>query len=215
MRDAAQQVSEDLGYCVNFTTYQDGSNQPFISIQPTGTGTQIDICTTFYGYAKKGGTQGQVMVMFGGAPGGCLDNKRDAMRLWSNSLGLLNEYLRSDRDPIMTFASNRNSLVATNLQKYDLFNDVKKLNATTAMLIPPNGVYQSIFDLNSITMITGDRFAASSSQPVFTITGGNSVGQNARLSENDCRALKILYGCSEPGYGPTPFCSSRNITLII
>ena len=45
--------------------------------------------------AKNG--RGQSLIMFSGA-GGCMDNKRDIMKVLANVLGLRNEFLRPDRD---------------------------------------------------------------------------------------------------------------------
>ncbi|XP_055349126.1 uncharacterized protein LOC129596002 [Paramacrobiotus metropolitanus] len=208
LQNAMNQISLDLGYCVNFTIYNQNVNagQPNLVLQNryTGSTTTANICTTFPGYTAAGGVNGQVAIMFGSQTGptigGCLDNQRDAMRILVNAMGLRSEFLRDDRAAYMTFPTlvDRNSLVSTTLQQYNIFADTNRYNTSVAITRTP-------FDYNSITMITGSRYAGTST-PVFTIPSGTQVGQLARLSLQDCNTLKIMYGCPPSGYGPTPQC---------
>ena len=54
-------------------------------------------CSTAPGRDTSRRGRGQSMVMFAG-PGGCMDNKRDIMKVLANCLGLRNEFSRPDRD---------------------------------------------------------------------------------------------------------------------
>lgn len=169
------------------------------------------MCWTYPGYTAAGGINGQVMIVFGSTSGntvgGCLDNQRDAMRILANSLGLRNEYMRADRDAYMTFPStiDRNSLVAPILQKYNIFAATNQYNSSVA-------TPYTAFDYNSITMVSGTRFAGTST-PVFTTPSGTTVGQLSRLSLGDCNSLKLMYGCPPSGYGPTPSCIDREYSF--
>lgn len=205
------QINSDLGYCVNLTLHNPSlhANMAHLVIQNkfANPATTSDICWTYPGFAPAAGINGQVVIMFGSASGntagGCLDNKRDAMRVLSNAMGLREEYRRSDRDATMTFPTSRdrNSLVAPILQKYNIFSPSSQFNATVASNFGQ-------FDTNSITMVTGTRFAGTS-QPVFSLAPGRQVGLLARLSEGDCNTLKLLYQCDARGTGPTPTCIDR------
>ncbi|OQV18399.1 hypothetical protein BV898_07602 [Hypsibius exemplaris] len=201
---AFDEISFDTGGCVNFTALRPDStpNQPHLVIQNALPSPDVsDICLTFPGYNARQGIRGQAAIMFsqastprpgaGPAAGACLDNLRDAVALLLNAIGIRNEYQRSDRDGFMIFPTdvNRNLLVDPSLQRYDLFGEGRKYNASQAVNSNP------VFDKDSVTMVTGTRYAGSSVRSVFTTVNNDQVGRQFRLSFGDCQTVRALYNC--------------------
>jgi Astacin (Peptidase family M12A) len=123
-----------------------------------------------------------------GMPGACLDDQRDTMRLLMNLLSVRSEHNRNDRNTYLTLqSSNPNSLVVSPLDKYNLFA-IYNSSVTIA----------STFDYQSITLVSGEKFAASLNTPVFVPVGSNTVGALARLSRTDCLVINMLYRCNAP-----------------
>lgn len=118
-------------------------------------------------------------------PGACLDSLRETMRLLVNLLGIRSEHNRNDRNSFLTFTSgDPNAQVMESLQRYSLF--LLYNSSTTAIA--------STFDYQSVTLVTGDKFAASSNAPVFV--ANTAIGQLARLSRTDCLLTNMLYRCN-------------------
>ena len=106
-------------------------------------------------------------------------------RLLMNLLSVRSEHNRPDRNNYLTFQSgNPNVQVVAPLDKYNLFN---AYNGSVTVA--------STFDYQSITLVSGEKFAASLDTPVFVPVGSNSVGKLARLSRTDCLVLNLLYQC--------------------
>ena len=201
-------ISQDLKYCINFTAIVPANavpTVPFIYFVPAQPPSVTPLCASSHGLLVRAGTQGQTAIVFGSsaftssgqsgnAKGACLDNPsspRDAMRVLVNALGLRNEFMRSDRDTFITFQTNFNSLVVDNLRSLDIFGAAKQYNTATA-------TNQGTFDAQSITMVSGEQWAADPTRPVFTLKSGPSakpIGTLARLSLGDCSALNLLYRC--------------------
>jgi hypothetical protein len=199
---AMAQISQDTGYCVNFTDIGRNTlpDSPFISIQSKFSNSPTNICWSYHGYyAAQLKGQGQILVAFssnnGNPAGSCLDNKRDAMRIIVNALGLRNEFMKSYRSPnYMVFPTtvDRNSLVAPSLQIHNIFADANMYTEPSLAVDSTPG----LFDVNSVTMVTPERFAATST-PVFSMFNNLPIGQLARLSLGDCQTLNMLYDCSK------------------
>lgn len=112
------------------------------------------------------------------------------MRLLMNLLGVRNEHNRNDRNAFLTFQSrDPNTLVIPTLQRYNLFTPYANNSVATIA---------SIFDYNSVTLVTGTQFAASLNQPVFVPANRNVIGQLPRLSRTDCSLINLLYSCNAP-----------------
>jgi hypothetical protein len=129
---------------------------------------------------------GQLAVAFrnGDKKGDCLTNKRDTLRLLMNILGVANEYQRSDRGKAMILAKNYVDALPEELRDQGIL-DVK-----------PDLLIKSPFDVNSITMVSGDRFAdnAMIASP-FRLKRNQVVSTEEKLSRYDCQALNYIYDC--------------------
>ncbi|GAV07072.1 hypothetical protein RvY_16954 [Ramazzottius varieornatus] len=213
LQDAMSKIREETGGCIQFErdiqTTGPGS-APFIQFQKAmPPGGNSAMCWTYPGYhqGQTGRNSGQLAVMFGGAAadstgnedGSCLGpgREREAMALLVNILGLYSEYQRDDRETAamgqpapMTFNaagdSARNELVKDSLKSKFIFGPSNRA------VVNVNATYKSAFDLNSITMISGEKYAKSFNKPVFSTS--RVVGAKARLSVDDCTALLDMYG---------------------
>ncbi|OQV13897.1 hypothetical protein BV898_11894 [Hypsibius exemplaris] len=216
---AMNQISSDTAGCIKFVPYDATIDRKsdFVLFRNRLSSGIIDICYTFPGMVANNGF-GQVAVIFGtssypgvsssstvsGMPGACLDNQRETMRLLMNLLGVRNEHNRADRNKFLTFqSSNPNSLVVSGLDKYNLFG---LYNGSTTIA--------STFDYQSVTLVAGEKFAASLNSPVFVPASGsksNTIGHLARLSRTDCLVINMLYQCSAPC--PDPYANAGGVTF--
>ncbi|XP_055346724.1 uncharacterized protein LOC129594158 [Paramacrobiotus metropolitanus] len=225
---AMAQISSDTAQCIQFIPYDANIDRgaDFVLFRNRLTTGIIDICYTFPGLVTNNGF-GQVAVVFGsnswpgnnatGAsipgigsgttigqpnlPGACLDSQRDTMRVLMNILGIRNEHNRNDRSSYLAFQSaDPNTLVTSTLQKYNIFTPYANNSVATIA---------STFDYNSVTLVTGQQYAASPNAPVFVPLGTNIIGQLPRLSRTDCLLMNLLYSCSSPC--PDPYTSSGTV----
>ncbi|XP_055345766.1 zinc metalloproteinase nas-4-like [Paramacrobiotus metropolitanus] len=185
IREAMSQISSDVNNCVRFAEFDSRTDmgEDFLLITPTDDGTLQQTCFTSPGRDTTRGGLGQPLVMFPGT-GGCMDSKRDIMKLLSNALGLRNEFSRPDRDNFILVQPQN---VKSEFRTLDLFRKYQ----------PSEVEYQNFpFDYLSITMYSQDRFAIEGTVAYNLINPGAFVGNLPRLSKGDCQGLTAHYGCS-------------------
>ncbi|XP_055334825.1 embryonic protein UVS.2-like [Paramacrobiotus metropolitanus] len=191
---AMAQISTDMGQCIRFVPYNDATDQTKDSlfISPSlNNGSLTQTCFSFPGrlinQATANGVKGgQKLGMVSGTDG-CLGSTREAMKYLAHSLGLRNEYLRTDRDTYITvFPQN----IRTDLQGLSLLNIY-----TQASQVQNVGT----FDYNSITMPSTTKYTTSG-MPLYSVAQTGvplgtvaSIGTLSRLSQSDCTALASIY----------------------
>ncbi|OQV24000.1 hypothetical protein BV898_01959 [Hypsibius exemplaris] len=185
IREAMTQIQNDVSNCIRFTEYDSRTDmgEDFMNISPTENGVPQTTCSTSPGrdLSRKG--RGQAMVMFAGA-GGCMDNKRDIMKVLANSLGLRNEFSRPDRDNHLLIQPQN---FRAEYRTLDLYRKYQ----------PSEVEYQNFeFDLQSITMYSMERFAIPGTVAFHLVNPGLFIGNLPRLSKGDCQGLAAQYGCS-------------------
>ncbi|OQV18825.1 hypothetical protein BV898_07082 [Hypsibius exemplaris] len=205
LKDAMAQISLDTGYCINFTdiTASSSPDRAYLQIKPVNPGTTM--CYSRAGYAgnQSVATCGpQTMVAFssrtGNPIGACLDSKREAMRLLTRVLGVMDEFRKPSRNTVMTFPKGfqpgleQLNLLSRYVEHYDIFG-VERVNEEYPDAVDAT---PGVFDALSVTMVSGTRYAADPKKPVFTVAGNVKVGDLARLSLLDCKTVTKLYGCS-------------------
>ncbi|GAU90382.1 hypothetical protein RvY_02803-2 [Ramazzottius varieornatus] len=188
IREAMTQIQTDVSNCIRFTEFdtQADKGEDFINIAPSDvTLPKADQVTCFTAPGRdltKNG-RGQSLVMFSG-PGGCMDNKRDIMKILANVLGLRNEFSRPDRDNFILVQPQN---FRAEFRNADLYRKYQ----------PSEVEYQNFqFDYQSITMYSMDRFAIPGTVAYHLINPGSFIGNLPRLSKGDCQGLSAHYGCT-------------------
>ena len=185
--------------CIKFGPRAEGTNAPFWYSHPLRIATDPVLCKTFNGKytgPSTPGVAGQTINLFASATlkGECLNQPRDTLRLILNLLGVANEYQRSDRDKKLKMNANPVSLAHESLAGGS-GNYLLGINSHISIL--------DDFDINSVTMVNGDRFTRPGATE-FTQRNGSAVLDpirnppalaDIRLSRMDCETLDSLYGC--------------------
>ncbi|OQV12150.1 hypothetical protein BV898_13567 [Hypsibius exemplaris] len=191
IRTGMRTINTATKNCIRFDERR-VSQSGLVSIFQTKTDQGVDatVCKARLGNANPDPVRDQLVYAFKADPtsrqnlGECLSEPRDTLRLLMNIIGFGNEYQRSDRSPSLIFSPNFNNLVPTALQSENL------LAVQTGLEINSN------FDVDSITMIKGDRYASNLSEPLFRFRNGVPASlSDIQLSRSDCYALNYMYGC--------------------
>ncbi|XP_055350722.1 uncharacterized protein LOC129597266 [Paramacrobiotus metropolitanus] len=197
LTNAMDRIKTATKGCIEFAPYDQllssvPQSKLHIRNQPE-TGT-INACRTHPGYVIDSQGAGQVIFLFGSlskgnstAEHGCLDDERETTRYLLNLLGIVNEFQRPDRASVgVSFPRGYNNRTKSYLRNEYLF--FPKQDAV--------GVERDL-DVDSVTMITPEQYAASPDEPLFVLGTGVSVSPSisGRLSQKDCELLNLIYDC--------------------
>ncbi|GAV01343.1 hypothetical protein RvY_12071-2 [Ramazzottius varieornatus] len=198
IQNALTKIKTDTKNCIAFEQRSSAPDAPFWHAHPLRITTDSVLCKTFNGKytgPTSPGTAGQIINIFGSntLKGECLTQPRDTLRIIMNTLGIANDYQRPDRDNFLKVPVDPVTVAHPTLT-----------GGSAPYLLGKNSHISTLdpFDVKSITMVDGSRFAREG-ESTFTQRDGSPIWGSSttdlsqvKMSRMDCENLDSLYGCN-------------------